>query len=94
MLLGARAPRPPEPKTTLLKCQVKSYETKSLRGVLSAGEGARAPSKAEPRFRKLNHYPLIERIDIPCSIKYFFRESLRTAPTDEEKLGHNRDNSR
>src|SRR5438034_1740759 len=51
LLLGTRAPRPPEPKTMLLKCQVKSYETKSSRCALSAGEGARAPSKAEPRFR-------------------------------------------
>ncbi len=59
MPLGAR-PRPPEPKTMLLKCQAKFMKRKSSRCALSAGEGARAPSKAEPSFSKLNHYFLLD----------------------------------
>jgi len=43
-------PRPPEPKTILFECQVRLYQTKSSRCALSAGEGARAPSKEKAFF--------------------------------------------
>jgi len=51
LLLGARAPLLARAENDTSQMPGKSYETKSSHCALSAGEGARAPSKAEARFR-------------------------------------------